>query len=120
MGDLLKKALLISLLLFPLCLQAQEQNYRVTKCTLIAQHTHTPYQKFVSSEIGVIRISPGKVWFETKCFDETLGILNESTSGGTKIIVLNYRLKTVLTIIGSKAELDVEGQFKVVFEVQRN
>ncbi len=114
------KLLLSILLLFPLHLQAQEQSYRVTKCTLIAQHTSTPYQKSVSSEIGVIRISPGKVWFETKCFDEALDMLNESTSGGTKIIVLNYRLKTVLTITGNKAELDVEGQFKVVFEVQRN
>jgi hypothetical protein len=119
MGNILKQALLISLLLLPLCLQAQEQSYRVTKCSVIAQHTHTPYQKSVSSEIGIIRITPGKVWFETKCFDEALGILNESTSGGTRIIVLNYRLKTVLTITGNKAELDIQGQFKTVFDIQR-
>jgi hypothetical protein len=119
MGNLLKQALLISLLLFPLLIQAQEQTYRVIKCTVIAQHTNTPYQKSVSSEIGIVRITPGKVWFETKCFEEALGILNENKSGVGRVIVLNYRLKTVLTITGNKAELDIEGQLKAVFDIQR-
>lgn len=119
MDNLLKQTLLISLLLLPWHLYAQEQTYWVTKCTVTAQHTHTPYQKSASSQIGNITISPTKVWIETKCFDQTLGILNESTSGGARIIVLSHRLKTVLTITGNKATLNIEGQSQIEFEIQR-